>query len=164
MKERPVLQIPKTTVEKGLDLLSAFLLGMIFFQVIYFWNKLPNQIPIHMNVFGEVDGWGGKGTLLVLPIIAVLIFLPLFFLSRYPHVFNYPVQITAENAPKLYLEARRMLVLINFETILFFAITDLEIIRIALGKEGFGSWPLPLYMIALFGTMGIAIYRMIRFR
>ena len=24
------------------------------------WNQLPDQMPIHWNAEGEVDGWGGK--------------------------------------------------------------------------------------------------------
>lgn len=165
MKDRPVINIPKTAIEKGLNILSVVLLGFMFLQVIFYWSELPEQIPIHFNAIGEVDDWGGKGTLFLLPIIGtIVIYLPLFFLSRYPHVYNYPVKLTQENASKLYLIARRMLVMMNFEIILFFAVTEWEMIRIALGKDGFGIWPLPIFLFVLFGTMGVSLYSMLRMR
>ena len=31
------------------------------------WNKLPEQVPTHFNIAGNVDAWSGKATLLFLP-------------------------------------------------------------------------------------------------
>ena len=36
------------------------------------WNKLPDQVPMHWNISGEVDGWGSKGMLVfVFPLLFV---------------------------------------------------------------------------------------------
>ena len=40
------------------------------------WNKLPDRMPIHWNIQGEVDGYGGKfAGLLLLPVVSVAIYL-----------------------------------------------------------------------------------------
>lgn len=46
------------------------ILPFIFFLTIY--NTLPEQIPIHMNIAGEIDGYGPKILLLLMPLILLL--------------------------------------------------------------------------------------------
>jgi uncharacterized membrane protein len=103
-----------TTFEKALKVLSVLLMAILFGYIFYIWNYLPAKVPTHFNGAGRIDGWGGKGSLWMLPIIGLLLFMILSSLGRFPHIFNYPVTITEENAPKLYLEARRMLIILNF--------------------------------------------------
>src|SRR5659263_284903 len=31
------------------------------------WNQLPDQVPTHFNIEGNVDAWSGKTTLIFLP-------------------------------------------------------------------------------------------------
>jgi len=33
------------------------------------WSSLPQEVPIHWNALGEIDGYGSKYTLLLLPIL-----------------------------------------------------------------------------------------------
>jgi len=45
------------------------------------WNELPERIPIHWNLAGQINGWGSKFSLFVMPvanlvIVALLHFLP----------------------------------------------------------------------------------------
>lgn len=44
-----------------------------FLYLAYIWDDLPERIPIHWNMEGEIDGYGQKNTLLLLPFL-----LPLF--------------------------------------------------------------------------------------
>lgn len=73
-----------------------------------FWTDLPSRVPIHFNVSGQPDGWGGRATLLVLPAIGVLAFCGLTVLARVPRRFNYVVQITPENAAAEYAAGARL--------------------------------------------------------
>ena len=47
------------------------LLPMVIGAIV--WNKLPDQVPMHWNAAGKVDGWGSKGML--------VFFLPLFMVG-----------------------------------------------------------------------------------
>ena len=40
---------------------------------LFLWDRLPDPMPIHWNVAGEVDNWGSKASVVVL--------LPLFLLA-----------------------------------------------------------------------------------
>ncbi|HEY2422385.1 MAG TPA: DUF1648 domain-containing protein [Neobacillus sp.] len=164
MNKRPILAIPKTRLEKILDVLSICLLAITFFHLFLIWNNLPEKVPMHFNAAGNVDGWGGKISIWFLPILSLILFVMILILSKFPQVFNFPVTITEENAPKLYLEARRMLVIVNFEIVLFFSIVSWQSVRNAFGVKGIGVWYLPLFIIILLGTIVVSLYRTFRIR
>ncbi len=52
---------------------SIFLVLIPFIYLAYIWNSLPEKVPIHWNLKGEVDGWGDKfsliGLLFMLPVL-----------------------------------------------------------------------------------------------
>jgi uncharacterized membrane protein len=48
-------------------------LVLMFAAAAWSWNAVPDRLPVHWNAAGEVDGWGGKGSgLLLLPIISLV--------------------------------------------------------------------------------------------
>ena len=66
---RPKINIPKTKSEWIWDTIGfLFYLGSILL-LIFVWNKLPSEVPAHYNALGEVDRWGSKWELLILPSI-----------------------------------------------------------------------------------------------
>lgn len=58
---------------KGTLILTTAILLLPMVIGLILWNKLPEQIPMHWNVAGEVDGWGSKGML--------VFYLPLFIVG-----------------------------------------------------------------------------------
>ncbi len=64
-------------------------------------HPLKGRIPIHFDLAGRPNGWGSPHSLLILPVIADALYLLLVWVSRHPATFNYPVQVTAENRPRL---------------------------------------------------------------
>ena len=48
---------------KGTLIVTSIILLLPMVIGLYLWNKLPEQIPVHWNVYGEVDGWGSRSTL-----------------------------------------------------------------------------------------------------
>lgn len=164
MSKRPVLEIPKTQLEKSLHIFSFILVGLMLLLSILSWNDLPDKIPIHFNIFGDADRWGGKASILILPIVGFFVFKLTFLLGKAPHMLNYPVKITKENAARVYLEARRMLVLINFEISMMLTFLHVDIVLNVYKKMGFGSWMMPVFFILLFGTIGISIYRIVKLK
>jgi uncharacterized membrane protein len=77
-----------TTFEKALKVLSVLLMAILFGYIFYIWNDLPEKVPTHFKATGRVDGWSGKGSLWMLPIIGLLLFMILSSLERFPHIFN----------------------------------------------------------------------------
>jgi len=153
---RPVLQIPKSSLEIGLETAAALGLLMMFYVAIKSWPLLPETIPHHFGVSGKPDAWGDKWILWLLPGISLVLYVGLTILSRYPHIYNYPWPITEQNAAAQYHLARTMIVALKAEIILLFAYLQQQTIQIALGKaEGLGVAFLPIFLILVFGTIGI---------
>jgi len=153
-------QQPKITIERdGTDLLlecTALLLALT--PVIYLlinWSTLPATVPTHINVQGLADAWGPKGRILILPAVMLGEFTVLAVLQRFPHLYNYLVDITEENIEIQYRLAVSVmgwmnLILSGGLALLFFGIT-----RIVAGQaDRITFWMLPLFMLSLFGNLG----------
>lgn len=50
---------------------SWVVLGVALAAALLCLPTLPNQIPIHWNAAGEIDGWGGRLTALLLPAVGL---------------------------------------------------------------------------------------------
>lgn len=57
---------------KGTMILTSVILLLPMVIGLIVWNKLPDQIPLHWGINGEVDGWGSKSVLVFgLPVFTV---------------------------------------------------------------------------------------------
>jgi uncharacterized membrane protein len=63
----------QTIIALGLVLLP-------FAYALYLYPTLPNKIPMHFNINGEVDGWGSKESIYLLPAIMGLTSIFVYFL------------------------------------------------------------------------------------
>jgi uncharacterized membrane protein len=63
----------QTIIALGLVLLP-------FAYALYLYPTLPNKIPMHFNINGEVDGWGSKESIYLLPSIMGLTSIFVYFL------------------------------------------------------------------------------------
>ena len=65
------------------ELPLLLLLAGMFVLAAVSWSTAPDRIPVHWGLTGEADRWGGKAEgLLMLPVLAVVIYLLLLFLPR----------------------------------------------------------------------------------
>ena len=52
------------------------LMVLPFIYLAYIWNTLPETVPTHWNASGEIDGYGSKNTLLLIPfMLPVLVYI-----------------------------------------------------------------------------------------
>lgn len=107
MRERPKIKLELTTLDKTLELLGWVSILAIWVLPITNYTNLSDRIPIHYNAAGQADGFGGKGNIITLPLMATVLFVGLSLLNKFPHVFNYPANITADNALRQYTTATR---------------------------------------------------------
>lgn len=134
MSKRPKLVIKATYPEKITDLIAWVALVAFLSFAAYAYNVLPETIPTHFNAAGKVDATGGKGSFWLLPILGVFSFTLLTFLSRFPHMFNYMVEITEKNAEFQYRNAIQMIRVLKLAMVLLFFLISFVIYMIALGK------------------------------
>ena len=116
------------------------------------YPTLPEIVPIHLDSAGKANGFSGKSSLLIEPLISTIIYIGLTFLNKYPHIYNYPVQINESNAVHYYTNGSRMIRYLKLSVTLVFLFVLFEIIYVAKNggdTMGIWSWMIPLAIIFL---------------
>ena len=68
---------------KRYDYVSLVAIAAMFLTALVVWNQVPNELPIHWNVAGEIDRYGNKYQgLLLLPLLALGSYLLTLFLPK----------------------------------------------------------------------------------
>jgi uncharacterized membrane protein len=77
---------------KWWEFLQLVVIAAMFVTAAVRWPSVPDQIPIHWNISGEVDGYGGKFSgLLSLPLVTLGIYALLAGIPRFdPARANHP--------------------------------------------------------------------------
>ncbi|MCX6377398.1 MAG: DUF1648 domain-containing protein, partial [Armatimonadetes bacterium] len=161
--KRPVLKIPLSPTEYGLEVFAVlgFLFGVVATRV--YWTRVPESIPTHFGAAGQPDAWGAKWNLLLLPAVSLVIYALFTILSRFPHIYNYPVRITEENAERQYRIARSLMYWMKAEIVWLFTYIEWQSIQTALGKSyGLGILMTPVTLVILFATVIVYYVRMRR--
>lgn len=158
--ERPVLTLPKTRQTMILNGVAIAGLVALCVVAIQSWPNLPERFPIHFDIQGNANGWGGKTTLIWLPILGLATYALLTLLVRFPHSFNYMVRITDTNASRQYQIACSLINWLKAETIWLYAYTEWKIVDLATAETPtLGLWFLPISLIIIFGTMGYWLWQ-----
>lgn len=77
--------------------------------VIYLFASIPQSVPIHYNIDGEIDRMGNKQELLWLIVISLSLIAGIFHFIRNPQKLNYPYPITEENRGNSYQKMQSFL-------------------------------------------------------
>ena len=148
---RPRIRIELTVTDKAIEIIGWFALLAIWVLVISNYSNLPDTIPTHYNGVGNADGFGNKTNILILPIIASILFVGITIINKFPYIFNYPTQITEENALRQFTNATRMLRFMKFILVILFGLFTFKTIKGANGQSfGHGVWFLPLTLGLIF--------------
>lgn len=150
---------PKIKIEPSISdqIFECFgILGLIFLisLPIYFYSELPDTIPTHFNGSGVADDFSRKSTLWILTIIGISSYVGLFILNKFPHIFNYIVEINLKNAEIQYRIATKMIRFLNVLVTWLFVYITYSIIQVGLGNQsGLNS----SYVFVFIGLMTILI-------
>ena len=63
-------------LKKELPLIA--IIALPFLYLVYLWNQLPAEVPVHWNSKGEIEGYGDKIQLLLVPILLPLLVYNIF--------------------------------------------------------------------------------------
>lgn len=148
MKTRPKITLELSSLDQALEIAGWFALATLWWLALMSYFKLPDTIPTHYNLAGEADSFGSKNTIFTLPILGAVVFVGMTVFNRYPHIFNYPTEITAENAPNQYTNATRMIRYLKLAVVLLFAFLVFKTSSVATGRtEGLG---IEIYVVLFF--------------
>jgi uncharacterized membrane protein len=140
LNNRPNLNLKITPLEIFLNVITlATFVGTIAY-LISSWTIIPSEVPAHYNAAGEVDRWGSKGEIIILPLIALLMWIGLTVLEKFPHVYNY-MNLTVDNARAQYLNGRLLVNVLKNECVLLFSYLTWKGIQVAIGEhDSLGAW------------------------
>lgn len=148
---REKIEIPKTKGEWIWDIIGyMFFIGSIILLV-FVWSSLPEQVPGHYNAAGEVDRWGSKIELFILPGVGLFTAILMQIFERFPEMHNYPARLNESNTEQFYLHSRKLLNRLKNICLILFSLILYESISIAMEwGNGFGKWFLPLALVGTF--------------
>ncbi|PIC96264.1 hypothetical protein CSV69_07225 [Sporosarcina sp. P26b] len=157
--KKPKLDIEKPAVAKVFDVLVIALFAAALVYLLLQWSQLPERIPAHFGADGEVDRYGTRMELLLLPIIGIVMWVGMGILEKYPHMYNY-INLRPDNIEIHYrYGVLFMNVIKNISTLLFvfliWQMTDIALAKIA-------TLNMPIFimiLVLLFGSMGIYFYK-----
>lgn len=69
------------SLKKEIPLFFVILLPFLYLG--YIWNELPDKVPVHWNLKGEIDRYGDKSELLLIPFLLPLLVYLIFLIIPY---------------------------------------------------------------------------------
>ncbi|MNI20943.1 DUF1648 domain-containing protein [Sphingobacterium paramultivorum] len=151
MNNRPRIKLRLTAADKVLEFMGWCVVLLLWYAVTVHYSKLPEIVPVHYNAEGKVDKFGPKSVLLMIPFITTVLYVAMTIINRFPHLFNYPVKITEENALQQYTSASRLIRYLKFIVVVIFGIIAFKSIpNVAATSEGLGTWFLPFVLLSVF--------------
>lgn len=148
-----------------LNLLS--LLGIVtnFGVLLTYWNELPEKVPTHFNAAGVANGWGGRGSLIQLPVIALATYLIVTLAVHFGNPGNSLIAITPENAERQKWVTLQLTAWIKTQIVWLFTFIEWQSIQVATGRAAGLGWQfLPVTLLVIFGTIGYYIWRSYQLR
>ena len=154
------MKIKRSKYDIAVNLICLILLFGIIIYLGMNWNNISDQIPGHYNAVGEVDRWGKKGELLILPIIGWILYLGLTAAEHFPQIWNTGVAVTEENQEQVYRILKNMIGTIK---LLMAAVFVFLSVNSASAKK-LPVWFLPVFLILMLGSSVFFIIKLRRAR
>jgi uncharacterized membrane protein len=107
-----------STRSTGLSRVSLFLLVCLWAFTLLIYAQLPDKIVKHIGFNGQIDAWGGKHNIFIMPVLALCSFLLLNWMISRPEKLNYAKKITPENAEAEYAGGVFMLEILHLVVML----------------------------------------------
>ena len=159
-RKRPRINIGITVFDLIIEIAGLVAVLAIWILLVVTYSRIPDTIPLHYNELGQIDRFGGKSSIFILPVLATALFVGMNILCRLPHLFNYPVKITENNAFFQYRNMARMVRCLTLAVILIFGYIFLHtVLNTGENADGLGIWFLPVTVAMIFIP---AIYFMVK--
>lgn len=153
-------------MRRSLDAISIVVLGFmawITWSALGGPNRLTGPVPTHYDAAGNVNGWGSPATLLLLPVVAVALYLGITVVSRFPASFNFPVRVLPSARTAAEAITLNMIAWIKAELMCLFATLQSAMITSARGgRVGLPPLLMPAFLALIFATVGWHFVQILR--
>ena len=129
-----------------IDSLTIVVLILGWWIALSVYPRLPEKVPIHFNITGEADRWGGRWMIFLIPLVSTT----LVALDYW--IFEYASPRSRKPIPP---EMKIPLHLLLLELSVMFTYITWRMSEVAFGRSrGLGGWFLPVTLLAVFATCG----------
>ncbi len=142
-------------VQISAEFITIILLLAMGAYLRFSWSDIPDQVPGHYNIAGQVDRWGNKSELLAIPIICGVLYVLLTLVTYYPPLWNLPLNIGKEDKAKTISLIKNMMCIMKAEMVLCFGYISFQGIRL----QPLSPYFTLLSLLVLAITFGIYLFR-----
>ena len=154
------MKIKKTALDYISDIICWGIAIGIPLYLIIAWKNIPNEIPMHYDAWGNVDRWGSKGELLILPIMTFIMCVFLSVIECFPQVWNTGVKVTEENKERVYRVLKNLI-----KTVKLIAIVDFAFMTIcSIMCKDLPIWFGPVFLCLIFGDLVFWLIKLVRIK
>ena len=132
------------------------LLGTVVFLTA-FWQRIPDEVPMHFNAAGEIDRWSSRTELLILPVISWLVYGLLTVVEQIFRTWTAGGTGMKKKEQVHFLRRHLLSTLKRLVVVIFTWIPVWCALALPLPV-----WFLPVTLVAVFGDMVYWIVRLIR--
>ena len=150
----------KTTFSKITNLISLLSVVGIVLYVIITWKNIPDMIPGHYNIVGEIDKYSSKNSIWILIVVQILLFTMMSVLERFPNIWNTGVKITEENQERVYTNLRNMQTYLKMMIMIYFSYMTFQ----SICGGNLHSMSIFIFLVLVFGGMAIFLVKIFKNR
>ena len=122
------MKLKYSKVQVVIEIVAGIILIYMFVNLFLKWDSIPNWVPTHYNIYGEIDAWGDKNNVLFVPIMGAGIYAIMTMVTLFPSIWNMPVTITESNKGKVYGAMKTMLLLLKAEILGLFLFMNYNVV------------------------------------
>ncbi len=153
-----IIKLKHTKFQIFLEIISIIILIAMFAVLFLSWSNIPEKIPAHYNALGEIDRWGNKSELILLPVISVMLYLLLTVVCFFPSIWNVPTAITDKNRDFVYSNLLTMILLLKAFILVIFSYLNFN----SMQTKALPIFFLPLLLFIIFGIIIFFVIRAVR--
>ena len=153
------LRLKNNIFDYSVNLACIIQLAGIVIYLIAVWGGLPDKIPGHYNATGEIDRWGSKSELIVLPIISWLLYMMMTAVEQFPQIWNTGgVTVTEENKYRVTRILKNMIGTLKLVVVTVFTFISLNSSR----GEALPVWFMPVFLVLTFAPIIFFSVKLVR--
>ena len=154
------MKIKKSVFDYITDILCVLLLVGITLFLLFIWKKLPVTLPMHQDLFSNIDRYGSKAEIYSILAIAWIMYAGITVLTAFPSAWNTGVTVTKVNEGKVYRTLKNMISLLKLLVVFNFT----YMIFVMSMNHAMPIWYLPIFLIAVFGTIIASIIKLTKIK
>lgn len=141
-----------------LDSLSLIILISMTLFLILTWSNIPERIPTHYDFSGNIDKWGFKSQIIILPTVGWIMYIFTTIIEKFPQTWNTGVKVTEENKERVYTTSLHLLITIKFMIVCIFAFITVQTALVV----KLPAWFTPISILIIFCDLFYWIWKLYR--